>query len=136
LPLFAANQSLALPGWLRWLMRLVVIPLSLAALSPVWTPAILMAPEFRLQTGLALVTLGLVVIAPLFKKAPLKLLVGLFVLAGIPALILPVWQFNLIQAGMGEAYHQPVSLDWGWWVAAGGIVLSAIGGVWAAFLKG
>lgn len=135
LPLFAANQELRLPGWLQWLMRLVVVPLSLAALSPVWTPAILIAPEFRLQTGLALVALGLAVLAPLFKKAPLKLLVGLLVLAGIPALILPVWQFSLIQAGMVEAYHQPVSLGWGWWVAAGGIVLSAAGGIWAAFLK-
>ncbi len=135
LPLFAANQELRLPGWLQWLMRLVVIPLSLAALSPVWTPAILIAPEFRLQTGLALVALGLMVIAPRFKKLPLKLLVGLLVLAGIPAIILPAWQFSLVRAGMVEAYHQPVSLGWGWQLTAAGIGLSAIGGVWAAFLK-
>ncbi len=135
LPLFAANQELRLPGWLRRLMRLVVVPLSLAALSPVWTPAILIAPEFRLQTGLVLAALGLTAMAPLFKKTPLVLLVGLLILAGIPALLLPVWQFSLIQSGMVAAYHQPVSLGWGWWVTAGGIVLSVVGGIWAAFLK-
>ena len=133
LPLFATNQTLALPGWLRWLMRLAVIPLSLAALSPVWTPTVLIAPEFRLQTGLAFVALGLTVVAPLLKKLPLKLLVGLLVLAGIPALLLPVWQFNLVRTGIVEAYHQPVSLGWGWWVTAGGIVLSAGSGIWIVF---
>ena len=135
LSLFAANQELRLPDWLRWLMRLAVIPLALAALSPVWTPAILIAPEFRLQTGLALAALGLMVIAPLFKKLPLKLLVALLVLAGIPAIILPAWQFSLVQGGMIEAYHQPVSLGWGWWLTVAGLGLSAISGAWVALLK-
>ena len=71
LPLFAVNTSLTLPIWMRWLMRLAVIPLALAALSPVWTPAILTAPEFRQQTILAALAIGLAVIAPLLKKIPL-----------------------------------------------------------------
>jgi hypothetical protein len=33
---------------------------------------------------------------------------------------------------MVEAYHQPVALGWGWWLTVVGIILSIIGGVWAA----
>lgn len=133
LPLISENQKLALPIWLRWLLRLAIIPLALAALSPVWTPAILLAVEFRLQTLLALSALGLAVIAPILKNLPLRLLVGLLVLAGLAAVILPIWQFSLIQSGMAEAYHESVALGWGWWLTVAGVILSMIGGLWAAF---
>jgi hypothetical protein len=132
LPLFAANQALSLPGWLRWLLRLAVVPLALAALSPVWTPAILLAPEFRLQTALAGVAIGLAVIARLFKAVPLAWLVALLLAGGTAALILPGWQFSLIQPSVAEAYHDPVALGWGWQLTAGGIGVSIIGGVWAS----
>jgi hypothetical protein len=135
LPLFAANWALGLPAWLGWLMRLVVIPLALAGLSPVWTPAILIAPEFRLQTLLAVVAIGLSLGAPLLKSLPLKPLVILLMVAASGALILPYWQFSLVQADIAEAYQEPVSLGWGWWLTAGGLVLSMIGGAWAAFLS-
>jgi hypothetical protein len=132
LPLISTNYRLPLPHVLRWLLRLTVIPLALAALSPVWTPAILMAPEFRLQTLLAASAIVLVVIAPFFQKLPLSLLVTLLFGAGLAAISLPLWQFGLIQASMVEAYHQPVALGWGWWLTVVGIILSIIGGVWAA----
>ena len=135
LPLFAANRTLGLPVWLGWLMRLAVIPLALAGLSPVWTPAILIAPEFRLQTLLAVVALGLTLAAPLLESVPLKLLAGLLIIAGLAALVLPYWQFSLVRADIAAAYQQPVSLGWGWWLTVGGLVLSMIGGAWAAFLS-
>jgi len=131
LPLFAVNQALRLPSWLGWLMRLAVIPLALAGLSPVWTPAILIAPEFRLQTLLAFTAIGLSLAAPLLKNLPLKPLVILLIIAVLAALILPYWQFSLVQADVAEAYDQPVSLSWGWWLTVGGLVLSMIGGAWA-----
>jgi hypothetical protein len=133
LPLFSVNRDLQLPGWFGWLMRLVVIPLALAALSPVWTPAILIAPEFRLQTLLAVVAIGLSLGAPLLKWLPLKPLVILLIGAGVAALILPYWHFSLIRADVVEAYQQPVSLGWGWWVTAGAIIVSIIGAAWTAF---
>lgn len=135
LPLFATNQTLKLPMWLRWLMRLAVIPLALASLSPVWTPAILVSPEFRLQTLLAATAVGLAVIAPLFKRLPLRILIILLVVGDLAALTLPLWQFSLIQAGISEAYHQPISLGWGWWLTEGGIVLSVVGGVWSTIVS-
>jgi hypothetical protein len=135
LPLFATNQTLKLPMWLRWLMRLAVIPLALASLSPVWTPAILVSPEFRLQTLLAATAVGLAVIAPLFKRLPLRILIILLIVGDLAALTLPLWQFSLIQAGISEAYHQPISLGRGWWLTEGGIVMSVVGGVWSTIVS-
>jgi hypothetical protein len=134
LPLFIANRRLALPCWLRWLLRLAVIPLALAALSPVWTPAVLVDAEFRPQTTLAIGAIALAVIVPLLQNLSLKLLVGLLVVAGLAALVLPVWQFSLIQAGIGQAYDEPVALGWGWWLTAAGVSLSLAGSVWLVFL--
>lgn len=136
LPLFAENRRLALPAWLRYPLRLAVLPLALAGLSPVWAPDVLLAPEFRLQTLLALVALALAVLAPLLRALPLRLLAGLLLAAGLAALVLPPWQFSLVQPGLVEAYHQPVSLGWGWWLTAAGLVLSMAGALGAALAKG
>ncbi len=133
LPLVVENKRLTLPRWLRWALRLAVIPLALAALSPVWTPAILMAPEFRLQTLLALIAVGLAVIAPVLHRLPLPGLIILLLGSGVAAIILPIWQFGLIQAAIGEAYHEPVSLGWGWWLTVAGLVLSIASGIRLAF---
>jgi len=135
LPLFAVNEELFLPGWMRWVMRLAVIPPALAALSPVWTPVVLIAPEFRLQTILAVVAIGLAVIAPLLKKIPLKILVVLWCAGGVAALALPWRQFSLIQTSMEEVYHESILPGWGWWLTVGGAAMSIAGGVWAAFFS-
>lgn len=133
LPLVVENKRLALPRWLRWALRLAVIPLALAALSPVWTPAILMAPEFRLQTLLALIAMGLAVIAPVLHRLPLPGSIILLLGSGVAAIILPIWQFGLIHASIVEAYHEPVSLGWGWWLTVAGLVLSIASGIRLAF---
>lgn len=129
LPLTLENRTLALPRWLGWALRLAVVPFALTALPPVWTPAILTAPEFRLQTGLALAAVTLAVAAPLFGNLPRQGLALIIIGAGLVAVILPVWHFSLVQAGISEAYRQPVSLGWGWWVTGGGLIGSSIGGV-------
>lgn len=134
LPLTLENQTLALPLWLRWALRLAVLPLALAALSPVWTPAILIAPEFRLQTGLALAAMALSLLAPFFKNLPRRGPALIVVGGGLAAIILPAWHFSLIQAGISEAYHQPVSLGWGWWLTVAGLAASIAGGIWLAWL--
>lgn len=129
LPLLSENPRLALPPWLRRLLRLAVVPLALAALSPVWTPAVLTAPEFRLQTLLAVGAVVLAAGGPLWRRLPLRPLLALLLTGGLAALVLPWWQFSLIQPGLAEAYNQPVALGWGWWLTVGGIVMSMAGGL-------
>jgi hypothetical protein len=135
MPIFAGNKRLVLPPWLRWMMRLTTIPLALASLSPVWAPPILLAPEFRLQTVLATIAIGLAIITPLFKHLPLKVLAILLIGGGLTAIIIPLWQFNLIQSAMTETYREPVNLGWGWWLTVGGIILSIGGGMYLAFIE-
>ncbi|RMF05937.1 MAG: hypothetical protein D6768_00195 [Chloroflexi bacterium] len=133
LPVLVENRALGLPRWWRWLLRLAVIPLALAALSPVWTPAILMAAEFRTQTLLAGLAVGLALVAPLLRGLPLKWLAVALALAGATALALAFRQFALVQPGIENAYHSRVTPGWGWWLTAAGFALSIGGGLWAAF---
>jgi hypothetical protein len=133
LPLLIENRGLKLPRWLRWAGRLATIPLALASLSPVWTPAILRAPEFRLQTLLAGCALGLALVAPLLRRLPLKILILGGCLGGIIAISLPAWQFSLIQIPLIDVYRSPVTLGWGWWLTVSGMIISLLGGVGATF---
>ena len=135
LPILIENKALSLPRWIRWGLRLSVIPFALAALSPVWTPAILIDPEFRTQTLLAVTAMGLTVIAPIFGKLPLTIGVMGLIIGGLAALILPLQQFSLIQAPITAAYNSPVWLGWGWQLTVSGLLLSMAGGAWAAFWK-
>jgi hypothetical protein len=130
LPLFVENQRLHLPALLRWSLRFTVAPLALAALPPVWTPGVLMSGEFRLQTVLALSSLGLAVIAPLLRRLSLKALVTLLIAGDISAIILPFWQFSLAQTAISAVYHEPVSLGWGWQLTLAGLLSSGIGSLW------
>lgn len=129
LPFVVEHRQLALPRWLRWLLRLTVVPMALTALSPVWTPAILMASEFRLQTLLAGIAIGLAMSGWLWRWLPLKLLVTLLIIGAVAAMILPWWHFNLIQAAVSAAYNQPVSLGWGWWLTVVGLITSIVSGI-------
>ena len=132
LPLLAANKRLDLPVWLRQSLKLAVIPLALASLSPVWSPAILMNMEFRLQTIAALIAIVLALIAPIFGNLPLKALVAVSTVANIMAIGLAGRQFNLVQSAITAVYHEPIALGWGWWVTVAGTILTIIGGFWAA----
>lgn len=132
LSLAAENQALRLPRWWRWLLRLAVLPLALAALSPVWTPAVLTSAEFRLQTGLAIAAVGLAVIAPWLRRLPLTALAASLTLTALAAIWLPYSHFSRVQAGLNQAYHEPVSLGWGWWLAVAGLLLAVVSAVEAA----
>ncbi len=133
LPLFAVNKTLTLPIWLRWFLRASGIPIALAGLSPVWTPTILRAEEFRLQTIIAVAAIGLAVIAPLFKKVSLSLWLVLWLVGGGVALALPWHQFALLQVPLENVYQEPIVLGWGWWLTVGGFTISLISGGWLIF---
>lgn len=135
IPLIAANQKLALPAWLRWLLRLAVIPLALASLSPVWTPVILATPEFRLQTILAGLAIALALISPLFKTLPLKPLALILIITGLAATSLPWQQFNLIRPALEDVYREPIRLGWGWGLMVAGFVAGVTGGLIAAYFS-
>ena len=131
LPLLIENRDLLLPSWLRWGLRLAVIPLALAAISPVWKPGVLIAPEFRDQTILALVAMGLAVIAPLLRGLSIKVSVPALIIGSLVATILPLRQFSQVQPSLEAIYNSPINLGWGWWFTLIGIIIALVGGLWA-----
>lgn len=132
LPLAVTNRQLRLHWSLNALLRLLVLPMSLALLSPVWSPGVLLNPEFRLQTITAAAAVALAIIAPLFKNIPLKYLTsGIAALAAL-ALILSLRQFWLVDDAIGVTYANAIRLGWGGWlsVAAGAGLLVSAGITW------
>ncbi|MDX1522772.1 MAG: hypothetical protein R3264_14180, partial [Anaerolineae bacterium] len=133
LPLVAVNRQLRLPTWLRWLLRLTVLPFALASLSPIWDPAILFTAEFRTQTILAGIAIGLTVVAPLFKNLSLKLLLAALSISSLIALILAYRLFIMVQAPIAATYNGPVGLSWGWDLTVAGLIIGVGAGLASLF---
>ena len=132
LPLVAVNRQLGLHWSLNGLLRLLVLPMSLALLSPVWSPGVLLNQEFRLQTFTAATAVMLAIIAPLFKAIPLKYLTTTIAALATLSLIFALRQFWLVDDAIGVTYASAIRLDWGGWlsiIAALGLLVSA-GIIW------
>lgn len=131
LPLVAVSVGLSLFAWRREMGYPVAVRLGMSALAlvaaanllpPAWTPALLLTPEFRLQSGLLAFCGGLALIAPLAALLP-RLLVGPTALGlTVAALYFPLAQFQWILPALAELYRQPLSPGWGYWVMGVGLV--------------
>jgi len=137
MPLTIENEHLQFPRKLRWSLRFSAIPLALASISPVWSPTVLTAPEFREQTILASLAITLMIIAPLFKKIPWSLqMIGLIV-GGVTSVYLSWTAFMMVQEPIANVYQEPISLGIGWWVIFVGLISVVVGsiGVWLMHKK-
>ncbi len=132
MPFVAVNKALDLHWSLNWLLRLSVIPMALALLSPVWSPGVLLNSEFRLQTIVAGVAIVLAITAPIFKRLSLKIIVSLIAITATAATALALRQFWLVNDAIAATYAAPVSLGWGGWLTIVGTVglLVSAGWLW------
>jgi hypothetical protein len=136
LPPIASARQLAFPGWVRWFVLALVFPLALTLLPPVWSPGVLLSPEFRLQTVACLICLGLVTFSRWLTAIPFLALGLLLIplLAAAPALA--IWQFFIARQAIIRAYAGPIALGWGAWLAVAGTavaILVALYLVWRLF---
>lgn len=136
LPLLAANARLSLPRTLNGILRLSVLPLALAILSPVWSPGVLLSAEFRQQTIVAGLAIGLVVIAPVFAALPLQWLVTFTAILASVATGLALQQFFLGVPAISATYAAPISLGWGGYLTLGGAAGLIISTGWAWIICG
>jgi hypothetical protein len=127
LPLVVTNRRLAYPGWARWPALVAVIPLALTLLPPVWSPAVLLSAEFRLQTGACVLCLGMVVAARWLRPMPLRPIVALLVPLSLAAPALALWQFFAVQEAVAHAYASPIVPGWGAWISVVGFALVVFG---------
>ena len=129
LPLIVASRQLAFPRWVNWLVLILAIPLTLTLLPPVWSPSVLLSPEFRLQTVACLLCLGLIVISGWLRDIPLRPLLLFVALASLVAPVLALWQFFAVREAISYAYASPVVPGWGTWLTLAGfalVILSAL----------
>jgi len=126
LVLLAANRSLRFPVWVRALLVALAVPIALAMLPPVWTPALLLTPEFRKQTAAILVCLALVAFSPLLRRLPWRAVALIVLLLSLATAILPVWQFFSVRPAINTVYGRPVTVGWGIWLMAAGFALTAL----------
>jgi hypothetical protein len=132
LPLFATSAGASLfasrrvlPEWTRWLLAFTAIPLALAMLPPAWNPAILLMPEFRLQTVAIALCLLLVPGATLLRGLPDRPILVAIGLLSLAAAVVPAWGFVQVHVAIETLYRQPLALGWGFWLGAGGFLTSA-----------
>jgi len=132
LPLFAASVGASLlasrrvlPTWSRWLIAFLAIPLALAMLPPAWNPAILLLPEFRLQTVAIAFCLMLVPGTMLLRGVPDRPILVVIALLSLTAAIAPAWGYVQVHAAIEALYRQPLALGWGFWAGAGGFLAAA-----------
>ncbi len=129
LPLIVVSRRLAFPRWVGWLVLILVIPLTLTFLPPVWSPSVLLSPEFRLQTVTCLLCLGLIVISRWLRDIPIRPLFAFVALASLVTSILILWQFSVVRESITRTYASPIVPGWGTWLTLAGfalVILSAL----------
>ncbi len=127
LPPVAAARRLGYPGWVRWLALAATLPLALTLLPPVWTPAVFLSDEFRLQTAACGLGLGLIAVSPWLKGVPARWLAALLLPLSLAAPALALWQFLAVQGAVARAYAGPVAPGWGAWGTVAGFALAILG---------
>lgn len=133
LPLFATSVGASLlasrrvlPTWSRWLIAFLAIPLALAMLPPAWNPAILLLPEFRVQSVAIAFCLMLVPGAMLLHGVPDRPILVIIALLSLTAAIAPAWGFVQVHEAIEALYRQSLALGWGFWAGAGGFLAAAL----------
>ncbi len=121
--LLIGSRHLAFPWLLRLPTLLLALWMSLQLLPPAWSPASLMAAEFRLQT-LALLACwlplaGFWLLGRLSPWLTGALTTILAVVAGVGA----SWQFLLVKPAIDQGYGTPPAIGWGFFVCLGGLGL-------------
>jgi hypothetical protein len=135
LPFVVSSSRMAFPAILRWLLLAASIPLALTLLPPVWSPAVLLADEFRLQTLACGLCLCLVVGSRWLRPVPFGPAA-----AGLSGLwaagcALALWQFHAAQAAVARAYASAVVPGWGVWATFIGCGLMIVGCALAAKIQ-
>lgn len=132
LPMIIYARRLAYPGWIRWPVLVLVIPLSLTLLPPVWSPGVLLSAEFRAQTVAFVLCLSLLVATRWLGRVPLRPLTTLVAFCSVIAPALAFWQFFVVRGAVARAYASPVNPGWGAWALLVGLALILFGALCVA----
>lgn len=128
-PPLVASAQLAYPGWVRIAALAAAASLALLLLPPVWSPAVLLAEEFRMQTAGCGLCLVLIAGSRWLRRLPPTPLRLALPPAWLVAPLLALWQLGQVQPAVSAAYGAAVTPAWGAWATlVGGSMMSL--GLW------
>jgi hypothetical protein len=127
LPLIMMARCLAYPRWVRWPILAIVIPLALTLLPPVWSPEVLLSPEFWLQTLACLVCLALLASSRWLGVVPAGPMLALSIPISLAAPAVALWQFFVARPSIARVYASPIVPGWGAWLTVIGFALVVLG---------
>lgn len=114
------------PAWARLLALVTSIALAFAMLPPAWSPGLLLRQEFRIQTVAIALCLFWLLLIPLTRFLPDRLVLVAVALLALPAAIWPAWSYVQILPALRALFRSDALLI-GW-----GLVACTLGFVSAA----
>jgi hypothetical protein len=106
----------------RWLVRMCALALPLSpSVFNVFEPG-----EFQTQLKLEAIVLASIVLAPLLRRLPARLVQGTLILWFLFGALAPSLQFFQLKPALEAIYNQPISVGWGLWAALLGFGLLAM----------
>ena len=116
-------------GWpLRALLLAVAVIAALNLLPPAWTPARLMTPEFRLQTGVIAACLIAVLFSPFLARLPSRAVGAAMIALAVAAAWIPATTFLRVLPDIIQIYLRPLHPGWGLWLTVAGLAVLAVAG--------
>ena len=97
--------------WRRWLVRVCALALPLTpSVFNVFEPG-----EFQTQLKLEAIVLAFMVLTPLLRRLPSRLVQGTLILWFLLGALAPSLQFLQLKPSLEAIYNQPVAVGWGLW---------------------
>jgi hypothetical protein len=119
--LLVGSPRLAYAAWLRALLLLGAIPVSLQLLPPAWSVASLLTAEFRAQS----IVLGILWLTLcgfwVWARLPLRVTGSLSALFSLAALVVAAAQFLLVKPAIGQVYGMSPRTGWGFFLCMAGL---------------
>jgi hypothetical protein len=113
----------------RWLLRVIALGLLI-------TPSVFNvfeAGEFQTQLRLVAVVAGVILLTPLVRRLPIRLVCLLLAVWFVAGALAPAREFVQLLPALEAIYRRSIIIGWGFWAALGGFALLVVAELWGAF---
>jgi len=113
----------------RWLRRVIALGLPI-------TPSVFNVfevGEFQTQLRLVAVVAGVILLTPLVRRVPNRLVGLLLAALFVVCALLPAREFVQLLPALEAIYRRSIIIGWGFWAALAGFAMLAVAEVWGAF---
>ena len=119
---------------LRLALLLAGAVAALNLLPPAWTPAILLEPEFRVQTLVLALCLAMIGVSPLLSLLPSAPVYGLLALFCVLTVAVPTQGFLRVLPSIAALYGHALRPAWAYYVCVAGLA-TLISAYWIGWVR-